>query len=746
MKRNKLTILIAVLLLGAMLLASCDNEPKGPSEPPLFNEVENNFSETVGAWAEYISYVAPEKTPVYKADKILSGLDNEALVYDEIIVVVEETENFKTVTPEAPAEGTEPVEPEEVKISTAKTIKWYNKNTGELVKTLNQLTAEQFDVEGTQKYDETVDPTKLIWYEIVYEDQYTGLIRVKTTTRHLKEQEEGAEPLDTKAVLSYESKATWSYYLPDGTLFLENLENVLSKRSVDNAAAALAGRYLIDCEETGKTYLMENGELVREFDYKMEYNVPVYDEDNCTYTWIPGILGGATQEPDDYAYFELNGNKYVVKEDLPVTKNVGKLTIFLVQGMSIYVTDKDDKALVNYETECYGITGYAVLSNGNIYTCEFELLPQDAEEYDIISGEDKLNVHHKLINITDGSVTELDLGFKAAKLFNNTTKEINSFLNYTTLEITDFGNPTGALLENAEVKDGYILAEIQKYEGGVLDGATTWAVLDESFNIVKELPAIIADQFTYPSFMNADTMIVSARTVGNEIINYAADLKTGEITLLPDTSELTGIELLNNGYYWNNKVYSLDWEMLRNFNESYSSSSSSVTHYVTKIIDGKLYYYSYSGTSAPSWPDWTCLEIVANERVEYDYEWDDENEEKIEIEKVYIDYSVETETVFEDAQFLSDALIKRNKSGDGVYYNINGDKLLEEDEYDKYLDSEKLDTTVRYEVTKTVTIVCSIEDGYLAVVRYAYSNDTLTTTEESGIPQTFSEYEYYIIK
>ncbi len=750
MKRNKLTILIALLLLGAMLLASCDSEPKGPSEPPLFNEVENDYSEAISAWAEYLSYVAPEKAPVYKATAVLSGITGADGTTDELIVIVDETENFKTVTPEAPAEGTEPQEPEEVHVSTTKTIKWYNKNTGALVKTLTELTAETFDVEGTRKYDETVKPTELVKYAIEYDDY--NLIKVEATTLTLKEVEEveGAEPvvIDTQAVDSYEEKTVISYYYADGTLFLENLEDELRWRPVANAVASNAGRYLLDSEELAKTFLMDDGELVREFGYRMEYNVPVYDKDSQTYTWdSQGLSGSMVKNADDYAYLEFGGNKYVITEEIPVTIPLGDLTMFLVQGMTLSVTDKDDKALAYYETECYGITGYAILSNGNVYICEFELLNSDAEEYDISTGNEKLNVHHKIINVTDGSVTELDLGFKTSKLFNNTTKEINSFLNYTTLEITDLSNPTGALLESAEVKSGYILAEIQKYEGGVLDGDTTWAVLDESFNIVKELPAIVADQFSYPSFMDADTMIVSAKTVGSELIYYGADLKSGEISLLPDFTALNNVQLLDNGYFWNNKVYDKDWNVLRTLKGDTTSSSYTV-YGGFRVINGDLYYYTYSSSlsSVPSNFDWTRLEIVATERTEYFYDWDEEKKEQVETKEVYIDYSTETETVVEDAVFLYDNVFFAVESGDDTYYNINGDVIIAEDEYDKYIESELLDRTVRYEVTKTVSGFTPIEDGYLVRVTLAYKNDTTTTTEESGIPQTFEEYEYYIIK
>ncbi len=727
MKRNKLTLLVAILLLGAMLLASCD-EPTKPSDP-LFNQVENDYSETVGAWTEYLSYVAPEKTPEYTATEILSDLkltdETPVTFMGELIMVTEIKENIKTIpVPEGAAEGTLP---EEVHVSTTTTHKFYNKNTGAHVKTLTQIIGEVFDVEGTDKYDETLDPKTQIAYEL---NEVYGLIEVITVVPVLREVAEGAEPLDPLVVNNYEAKRTYSYYFADGTAFLENLKDELVWRNVDNTHT---GRYLLDCEETGKTYLMDDGELVRTFDYRMEHNVPVYDEDSTS-----------------YAYFEHNGNKYIITEEPPVTVPLGKnLTMFLVQGMSIYVTDKDDKALVSYETECYGITGYAVLSNGDIYTCEFELLSRDATEYDILAGEDKLNVHNKLIKISDGSVTELDLGFKAQKLFNNTTKEIKTFMNYTTLEITEYTHPEDALLLSASVKDGYMLAEIQKYEDGVLDGATTWAVLDETMKIVAELPAIVADQFTYPSFMNADTMIVSARAVGNEIINYAADLKSGEVTLIPDTLALNNVELLNNGYFWNNKVYSLDWRVLRDFNPSNTDSSSSYTIYTGfRIINGDLYYYEYSSSSStpPTYPDWRCFSIKAERRVEYTYEWDDEKKNEVEVEHVYIDYNTDVKDVFDDSNFISDALVKEISNSGVTYYSIGGKELLADEVYDTKIYSEKLDSNITYEVTQEIVELIEIEDGYLAKVRLAYANDTLTTSEESGIPQNFNEYEYYIIK
>ena len=749
MKRNKLTLLVAILLLGTMLLASCGGGD--PTDPPMFpnvNEVENNHSEAIGAWAEYLSYIAPETVPNYKATEILANLTiKDSEVTDELIVVRESKENFVEVLPETPAdpaapaaeENTEtPETPEPIKVLVSTTFyeKWYDVNTGELVKTFTTTVAVKTDVEGVLKYDESINPLELVSYDITH--GVNGLIKIETTTLALKEVEpapEGPEPVpvDLKAVASYEEKTTISYYFADGTLFLDKLESALEYRFVANTTGSEAGRYLLDCKELDKTFLMEDGELVREFGYMMEHNIPVYDEDSVS-------LNG-----EGYAYFEKNGNKYLITEAAPTMVPMGQLYLFLVPGININVTDKDDKAIVSYESDCYAVSGYAVLSNGNIYICEFELLNRDATEYDILSGEDKLNVHNKIINVTDGSVTELDLGFKTSKLFNNTTKDIKSFLNFATLGVSNGIEET--LLDSAKVKDGFILAEIQKYTDGELDLATTWAVLDESLNIVKELPAIIADQFTYPAFMDADTMIVSARTVGNKVCYYGADVKTGEVNLLPDLNSLNSIEILDNGYFWGKKVYSKEWKVLRDFNPPEDVDGSYTVYDNFKVINGDLYYYAYSSTATNPDYDVYCLEITATTRTEYRYEWDEEKDEETKIEWTVTDYNYDTDEIAEDALFYVDGIIVENEYGEDKYYSLDGKFLVgEEDTSTYFVHSEKLDKNVRYERTETINGFYEIDGGYLVCVKLAYENDSTYTAAESGLPEYFNEYEYYIIK
>lgn len=755
MKRNKLTLILAVLLLATMLLTSCTQpEPEEPANEPLLNIVENDHSEAISAWAEYLSYIAPEATPNYSATEILSGLDAPADISDVIFAVEEIKENVKLVEPaleEEPGEEAgegevgegegevgaeeEPAEPIEVLVSTTYTVKWYNKDTGAFIKSFTSVIAEKTLVEGVLKYDETVNPLDLIRYDISYDEN--GLIMVKTTTLALVEQEEAAEgeevePLDLKAVSSYTEETVISYYYADGSLFLDKLDSELVYRPVDNISAMMAGRYLLDSKELGKTFLMENGAVVREFAYKMEYNIPVYDAESTN------VNGSG------YAYFEKNGNKYVVKEDAPTYIPMGELYLYLVQGMSINVTDKDDKVLVNYTASCYGISGYVVLSNGNIFICEFELLNRDATEYDIISGEDKLNVHNKLISIADGSVTELDINFKASKLFNNTTKEIKTFMNYATLGIESDMEHT--LLDSASVKEGYILAEIQKYEAGNLDAATTWVVLDESFNIVKELPTIIADQFTYPSFMSANVMVISARTVGNKLVYYGADVKTGEITLLPSLNSLQKVQVINNGYFWNKKVYSAEWKLLYDFNPDYSSSYYNI-YDDFRIINGTL-YYSYHSSSMVDSISWSIakIEIIANEQVRDKWEYDEELGYQVYVPETFISYSTQTTNLHDNAKFYADGIIYKTYDGYDKYYDLNSQIIVEEYLTTEFVMSEKLESSVPYQVIRTIYDIEEIEGGYLVCIRNSYTMSSDYYLETSELPLSFVEYNYYIIK
>ncbi len=737
MKNKRLLSLIALLLIAALLLASCSDSDGGKQDSegdlPPEGGIVTPLTEAAGKWTEYISYVAPEATPIYTATKIESDENSIINVLMDFVVVVNVEEVY--VTPEAepadPGDGSnDPVAPDPILTENKIITKWFNKFTGALVKTF----VDRIPVVSGGKVDESIDLTETVEYDFDY-DNGTGLIEVGILNYTLKEPEpvpDGEDPVepDLYAVSSYDEVYTYDYYYADGTEFKRGLGERLSVRYVDNYAAYEAGRYLVDSEELGKTYLMEDGKIVREFGYMLEYNVPVYDEDSINYAGM------------GYAYFEKNGNKYLIREDAHQAMPLGDIYLVLVPGITINVTDANDSALADYASDCYAIAGYAVLSNGNIYVCEYELLNADAQEYDIKSGEDKLNVNHKIISITDGSVTALDKSFKVSKIFNDTTGDIRSFINLTTMEVTDPEDIDSALLQNVDVDDGYMLAEIQKYADGALDPNTVFAVLNESLEIVAELPKLITNQFTYPSFLDADTMVVSTRTANNHIIYYGIDTADGNVFLLPNLSELTNIVPVTYGYVWFDvdyygnvegcKVYDVDWKLLRDFTAD--DGIDDVDYVDFRVINGSLYFHARRDTLVENEYNYDVLKLDITRSV---YDSGD----------VY--YALQN-PVISAAKLdeFDDALIN-GASGD--IFTLNGEYLIEvgdELRYKSVYDAEMRDGlggNLHYYGDVTIYDIYTTDTGYVICTMVEWSRNEYASSP-SEMPLEYTEYEYFVIK
>ena len=729
MKKSKISALIALMLVFATLLVSCgpdDQGITGESTNTGGGAVNNNYSASVGKWADYLSYSGVDTFPIYTSTEIFKGLEIDGtlkanrdldILYGTLTETVE-----KTVESEELADPDNPTEPETVAVATKVTTKWFDK-TGKAVKTFVSVTPIAQD----DTIDELIDITAIAEYAINY--SANGFIQVKKTTYQLKEveepEEDGAEvePLPTDKYSSYEKVSSYTYYNADGTVFLDGLKSTLTKRGVNNQAASEAGYYLIDSEDLGKTFLMLDGKVAREFAYGEEYDVPVYDESSKA-------LNG-----EGYAYFTVGDYKYIVTEEMPITTPIGELMLVLVPGMTVKVMNANDVTVASYSTECYGISGYAVLDNGNVYVCEYQLLNKDATEYDIISADEKLKVTHKLISVTDGSVTELQRSFVPNKLFNDNTKEIKSFTNLTTLGITDLtAESYSSLLDTAEVKDGFVLAEIQKYEGGNLTGESVYAVLDSNLEVVAELAPVVANQFTYPAFLDSDNMVVTARTVGNHLVHYAVNLKSGAITLAPQN--FTKVQPLDGGYFWNYKVYDASWNVLKDFTDIENFAYGYADF---EVINGDLYYYnadtSYTSFD-PNGPFRVMrLSIVESENTYYD-EYGKENK----------NYTVEIDEICSRGmRFIDSVITGISSSGKMTLYNLDGEILFEQTETDEYIYSEKLGYEVRYTRTTIGDSLCENEDSLIIIVAAEYEMQS-SSFEESGLEESFTEYHYYIIK
>ena len=718
--KNKLLALISLLLVSVLLLASCKDPDDGSFEAEL-NPMGGSsaVADAAAKWAEYISFNAPEADAIYNANKILSELETAGVVRGDILEIAEV--EAVTVIPEDEGEITEP---EEIRTGTRTTYQWYDVNTGKLVRSFVSFAPTI----TAGSVHESVDLSAVKSYAISYAGDDYRVIRVDVTSYVLKEAEAPAEgepeALDPLVRSNYDTVVTYNYYRADGSELLTNLENYINVRSVNNQSAREAGRYLVDVEELDKTFLMEYDQIVATFAYRMEYDIPVYDEETVN-------VNGA-----GYAYFEYKGNKYLVNEAAAVAMPMGDLYLVLVPGITINVTDSANKALVTYTSECYGISGYAVLSNGNVYICEYELLNRDAEVYDIKSGEEKLNINHKIISVTDGSVTSLDLSYKASKIFNDNTKNIRSFLNITTMEATD-ENITSALLSSVDVADGYMLAEIQKYADGVLSSDTVFAVLNESLEIVAELPKLIANQFTYPSFVDADTMIVSTRTANNKVVYYAVDAD-GDIFVLPSVNQLKRIQPITNGYVWWNsygkcKIYDESWNLLKDYTKEDSSSNDKINF---RVINGALYYderyyYNYEDTDEYN----NCIRKASIEKVDnYDGEY------RLELND--IDYKPNAEK----SQYKG-MLVDLYSYVQRDYYNIERNVLFSvgENRRSENVYDENNSYYYYYEADVTLDRVMTTEAGYLVRLKVEWSRSEYeyTTTD---LPISYIEYEYYIVK
>lgn len=703
MRKNRLLSLVALILAAIMIFTSCDSpddskheKPDGPNGPDNSPEIFERKDEAA-AWAQYLEYEAPEGTAVLSATKFLEDLEPGSYEIKENIIIVNDL-----VT----------TEKDGYSVST-KTEKWYSKTTGELVKTFTSTAPSvssgaiptDFDVNSLVVYNSEFNP---------FLTGNTDFIGVLTTTLSLKTVEDGEPEPDPTVFESYDIKREYSYYYSDGTLFLTGLTEMLSPRAVTLGTGAYeAGYYLIDCEENSKTYLINNeGKIFRTFDYQREYDVPVYDAQSLNWD-------GA-----GYAYFEVGNYKYVVTESKAQLMPLGELALVLVPGIHIMVTDAEDKAVASYESNCYGIAGYAVLSNGNIYICEYKLLSKDAAEYDVLSGEEKLNITHKIISVANGSVTELDRDYTVSKVFNANTKKINSFLNLVTLGIENPENRE-CLLDTATVKDGFILTEIQKYADGKLSTNSSFAVLNENLEIVAELPKIVENQFSYPAYANAAELLVASRTANNRIIYYSVDASSGIVSLAPHLNRRNSIEKINNGYFYDNKMYDINWNLVHDFEED-----DSVNVYTAdfRVVNGVLLYF--------------VNDYSSNEKLK-----------RAEITKSIYDgkdnYSYSTFDFLSNVTFFGEDYIK-TVSYDGSnyhdnYYNVNANNLIYESHGYDYIHSEALDLDIRYEVNREIIDIVPHRDGYLATVKRTYTQDS-NIDDETGLEYSFAKFDFYIIK
>lgn len=568
-KYSKLALMLALMLSMSTVMAACDDPGTSHQKPQTPEEIANEgYKAAAAEWEKYVEYVAPETTKKLEKTTLKTQKEDKSLQYNAAYgyyCVVDTAVTEKTFTDDEAA--AEPVsETKTTKTTTTQT--YFDKDTHEeLFKTVTVSVVK----DGDKALDSELKPTAE--YRQQMSTFYEHVLQVSKTTKVLKTVEEGAEPLDETLFSSYEEKTVYSYYhLPTKTWIAENLETYATKRDNDSIA-----QQIIDIGD--KTYLFDKttGEIVKTYDLGMEYAVPSFDASNPQF-----ILNGNqyTWNAGGYGYYEQGEYAYYIKEAQPQTIQMGEIALVLMPEVSITVY-KDGAITAEYASDAYAVAGYAVLPNGNVYVCEYKYLDADATEYDADLGGQKIDIVHTLLNVGTGATTDVNNSFLAQKVYTHAADEMTTFNSYLTI-----GSANDSL-DNMKLKDGYVLAEVQHYSEGALQGESVFAVLNaETMEIVAELPKIVPNQFGYVGYLDSDTMFIQARVAdrANTVLNYTVNTKTGDLELY--LHNFNNVTLIENGFIYNDCVYDYNFNKLAVLDDHDDNTYNMYQSY--QVIDGKV--------------------------------------------------------------------------------------------------------------------------------------------------------------
>lgn len=741
-KTNKILSIIALLLVTVMAFAACaSNDTPAPAPTPSTPNTDatttntpdpytaKNYSTLLAEWTKYFEYKAPDKTPTLGATEMYQTTEGEIVTLNGGFLITSLTKDVtEMIYPELSAPDAEAglpaPEPYELKLATTVNYNVYNAATGEKILSYETLVPEFDSVTDkvvSERYSISDYGAFGINTKII--DGLEDLIEISKSTLVLKEgvgpEEATGEAVDPNAPAAdpyeylklrsnYEVKTVYSYYYTDGTALATDLETRAEARLPRNESA-LGHQFLLDIDN--KTLVLnEKAETIRTFDLGKEYDIPHFNEDSRTVNL------------STYTFFTVGENYYLIREaEGQVVTQIGDFNFGVVPSMSVQVMDKSFKTVATYETNCYHVSGYAVMANGNIYVCEYRLLPNDAAEYDFKFGEEKIDAVNTIINVADGSIKNVELPFVASRLLNNITKDIKSNASALALNVDNRGNN---LLDNTVIKGNYMIAEIQKYSNKELSADTVFAVLDENLTVVAELPAIFPNQFGYIGFLDSDDVIIStdknraanAVNDNNNRRNYTVNTKTGKAQLY---THLTANAInITNGYYFDKKMYDENWKIIKDFEKDFD------TFEFVKVVNGRVYY--------------TVEESL----------WENEELGYVTTKTLY--YAVISDANAFESHIIVYDFYGFSANGDFIitmkndiksYRNISGEILIKErfsDETD-WFSGDQYTTSYKIEATDEVA------DGvYIVRCKYTYTRGFVG--ESGWTTATTTCNEYYIIK
>ena len=163
---------------------------------------------------------------------------------------------------------------------------------------------------------------------------------------------------------------------------------------------------------------------------------------------------------------------------------------------SVLVIDSDYRAVIEYKvSSVYDDMTWYMLGNGNILIQGLTNMNEDRAEYDIELGkkDTKVNVDHVLIDVKNGTATEVELGYVIDRMVNNLSND-----NFELKE--EFATFQYAEVYKTGDKGTYIWSETNKIIS---------VILDDALAIKQELESVVKDQ-SYFAGINEDGKLLFA--------------------------------------------------------------------------------------------------------------------------------------------------------------------------------------------------------------------------------------------
>lgn len=761
-KNSKLALLLSLILGATMLLPACgdtgssesssSSSSGGSSNEPTVEEMEaeanKGYKARMAEWLKYVEYDAPEETPVLTYSTLTKkDTDDEKTTVDASNVsygffatssTTEEVKEFpvddgtESEGNEGGAEGGEgtgtegegtetPEEPETVEKVVSKTTieKVYSAETATAIKT---LTSKQVRIGGVI-VDEDTYTLKDEVSNVLNTGFAEGIFEVTTTKYELKEKPEDATvTLDEfkKDLNNYETVVTYSYYDKAGNEIAKDLEK----------KGTVSGEFVTLGE---KTYLVRDGEIIKTFKAGEQYALPNFDTESSIQ--IVDIDDSPVNEiyvAQGYAYYEQGDYGYCIREEMPTTMKFGDFYSIMFPSVQIEIV-KDYDVVLDYESDAYAIMSYTVLSNGNVYICEYRQLNAAATEYDIFAQDMKFDVAHVILDVATGEVKTVEKDYVAQKLYTNATAEIKSL----NCEVT-----MGDVVGGCKVKDGYALVQIQKVANGAISGKSVYAVLDADLNIVAELPAVIPNQFGYVGFLAEDKVLLNTSAIGeNEgdihSIYYMADVETGDLQLYLHSEKQGEVTYIENGFIYDEKVYDYNW------NELYDLDDEDLKYWVRNGVlimqeDDNRPYIGKIVVESNNYYDDDDDKWGASQSHTVSYDFDTE-----EFVSGYSSSDHYTVNVTDDyIKVVVDPVSSSNTVEYTIFYDMAGTRLLIFESEKTFWEYDEDDSSkwVKYEMTTATTVTELSEGVYLLKATETWTVLEYRNYETRPANKTYTRY------